>query len=97
MRLMLGVANSGAPPEPVVGADTDRRVSGERLRLAHCAADGRPTRCCSCSQRWPCPTRLNLDEICDAARQRYAAQVHAGWFAGIRNSQATPHGSATRH
>jgi hypothetical protein len=96
MRLMLGVANGGAPPEPVVGADADRSASRERLRLAHCAAAARPMRCCACAQRWPCEARLRLDEISDAARRQYAMQVHADWLVGTRSVTGGGQGGAAQ-
>jgi hypothetical protein len=96
MRLMLGVADGGAPPEPVVVADADRCASRERLRLAQCAAAGRPMRCCACAQRWSCEARLHLDEISDAARRRYAVQVHADWLAGTPSVTGSGRGGAAR-
>lgn len=52
----------------------------ERVRLAH-RASGRLL-CGSCGLRWPCSTRLRLDEVSDAAQRQYASQIHADWLAG---------------
>jgi hypothetical protein len=62
-------------------------ASAERLRLAHRASPGTVPHCLSCSQQWPCPTRMCLDEVSSAARVRYAMQVHRAWLAGIPTPQ----------
>jgi hypothetical protein len=53
-------------------------------------------RCRACAQRWPCEARLHLDEISDAARRRYAMQVHADWLAGTRSVNRGGQGGAAR-
>jgi len=69
-------------PSHLATSEPRRTSEAERSRLAHRAATGSARRCESCDQRWPCPTRLRLDEVSEAARLRYAAQVHRAWLAG---------------
>jgi hypothetical protein len=65
-------------------------TTAELLRLAHSAASSCPSTCRICRQRWPCESRLKLDEVSPAAIRRYAAQVHANWLAGTPARQQEP-------
>ena len=67
-------------------------AEAEQLRMAHCAAAKAGQACRLCGLSWPCPTRLCLDEVSEAAQRRYAAQVHASWLAGTEVARTNPLG-----
>jgi len=67
----------------------------DRTRWAHRASLMHPGYCRSCPSRWPCETRLRLDEVCPAAQQLYAAGVDAGWLAGVPTRRVAPNISIT--
>jgi hypothetical protein len=75
------------------GLVTDGRPSpgevADQLRASHRASLTHPGYCWACPSCWPCETRLRADEVCPAAQQLYAAQVHAGWLAGVRTCRAS--------
>ena len=84
MRAVLAtIDRRSVPPQPCTEAP-------DQVRLAHRAGSVRPWTCRSCGEGWPCEARLHLDEVSAAARQRYAAQVHADWLAGTRTPRDAP-------